>query len=310
MSNPTPAVIRSESTSAGKTLEFARVLADRDGTTFRSDGTCMYPTIRPGDRLRIQSRPAREVQVGDIAVCRRSNHLFSHRVVAAGSDQGRAFVVTRPDRVLDRDDPPTFDDHLLGIVTAIERRGRSVPLVPAAPSWPARLWYALCLKGIEWRLRADLWGSAYWTRLQETRLYQRLAKAWFRMKRPGISFGVRVPMPALGDDVFRSMKPEEFNAEKDWRGRPVRRWTLTLSLCGESQPTAWMTFARRDADRWIVAQTFVRPRYRGAGLEEMLLARADDLLPPGQGQDRKSRWAKPEGDFSDDVPGSPVREPI
>src|SRR5512136_1699800 len=111
-------------------LDIGRVLADRDGVTFRAQGTCMYPAVRPGDVLRIQSRAAAQVNVGDMAVCRGDDFLFSHRVIAKGECDGRAFIVTRPDRAHNESDAPTFDEDLLGVVVAITRNDKPVPLAP------------------------------------------------------------------------------------------------------------------------------------------------------------------------------------
>ena len=278
--NTVPLKVRRAKSIAENSLAIARVLADQDGVTFRSDGTCMYPTIRPGDVLHVQQRAAMNFQIGDIAVVRRSKTLLSHRVVARGTEQGRAFIVTRPDRVRQGEDPPTFDEELLGIVESIERRGRFVPQDRARSSWPARLYYGFRLRMIEVRLRFLPWWSATLARIQDTRLYRRLAGLWLRLARPRISYNVRVPVPALGDAVFRRMKPGDFNVEKDWRGRPVKRWMLTLHLNDFSQPAAWMTFERKEGDGWAPDEWYVCARYRGAGLEKCLLNRAGEILPP------------------------------
>lgn len=92
----------------------------------------MYPTVRPGDVLRIQPRRAAEVAVGEIAVCRTSAYLFSHRVIAKGERGGRAYIVTRPDRSRVGSDAPTFDENLLGAVVSITRAGKPAPLMPTA----------------------------------------------------------------------------------------------------------------------------------------------------------------------------------
>lgn len=284
---------------SGASLEITRVLADRDGLTFRANGTCMYPTIRPGDVLQIQSSRTMDVQVGDIAVCRRPRYLFSHRVVAKGSEEGRAYIVTRPDRVPDKDDGPTFDENLLGIVVAMTRKGKPVPLRQETRFWPARRYFALCLALIESRLRVLLWWSGMLERLQQKAAYRRMAEAWLFLAHPRISYIVRVPMPALGDAVYRHMEPETFNVEKDWRGRPIQRWTLTMHLNGESRPAAWATLARGEADRWSVEECFVHARYRGAGLDKLLLDEADVILlrSPAKGQ----------GDFEAENDGKPLR---
>ncbi len=282
MTKAASAKIHTTKSLAGASLEIARVLADRDGVTFRADGTCMYPTIRPGDVLHIQSRTAVDVCVGDIAVCRRPKYLFSHRVIAKGSEDGRSYIVTCPDRRRNRDDGPTFDENLLGVVVAIKRKGKSLPLQPGTHPWPVRRYFALRLALMETRLRALLWWSSILARVQENALYRHIGRAWLFLVRPQISYTVRVPMPALGDAVYRQMAPETFNVQMDWRGRPVQRWTLTLHLNSAPQPAAWMTFARGATDNWLVEESFVYARYRGAGLGEMLLGQADAILLRGR----------------------------
>lgn len=276
---------------AGACPEIARVLADRDGMTFRADGTCMYPTLRPGDVLCLQSRAAADIQVGDIAVCRRPTHLFSHRVIAKGVKDAKAFIVTCPDRLPHKDDGPTFDDDLLGVVTAIKRRGKSVPVLQAEASWLMRRWFALRLAFMEYRLRVVLLGSEMLEWAQQKAAYQRAAKAWLRLARPQIAYRVRLPVPALGDAVFRQMAPEAFDIDKDWRNRPVQRWTLALHLNGASSPAAWMTFARGKNDIWAVAESFVSARYRGTGLAQRLLNKAEVLMGSPCGPVRQARAA-------------------
>jgi GNAT superfamily N-acetyltransferase len=259
-------------------LDIGRVLADRDGVTFRSQGTCMYPTIRPGDVLRIQSRVVADVLVGDIVVCRRINHLFSHRVIDSGFADGRAYVVTRPDGVRDSSDPPTFDEGLLGVVVAIERKGKRVPLLPPSYSWPVRAFFALRLALVKSRPVALLWWTDLLASLQATGLYRRMAKACLALASPRISYTVRLPMPALGEAVYRKMSLESFDVRRDWRGRPVECWTLSLHLNNACQPAAWARFTRGTAEDWRVDELFVRSRYRGTGLEEVLLRQAGTIL--------------------------------
>ena len=262
----------------GASLDIGRVLADRDGVTFRAEGTCMYPTIRPGDVLRIQSRATADISVGDVVVCRRPMHLFCHRVVARGSEEGRTYIVTRQDRTPDESDGPTFDENLLGVVVAIEREGKPVSLQPASASWPLRLYFALRLRLIELRLRIILAWTDVLPKVQTNVLYRWMMKIWLILAHPQISYRVRLPMPALGDAVYRQLSPETFSVQKDWRGRPVQRWTLLLHLNGSRKPTAWLTLTREAAGEWLVDESFVSARYGGAGLDAMLQRKAEAIL--------------------------------
>ena len=259
-------------------LEIGRVLADRDGVTFRAKGTCMYPTVRAGDVLRVQSRPAVDIRVGDIAVFRRLNYLFGHRVIDKGSANGRAYIVTRPDGRRDGSESPIFDEDLLGVVVAIERAGKQVPIQPRAYLWPARCYFACrlaLLDAVSFRLFR--WAKAL-AILQETAPYRKMARLWFSVARPRITYLVRLPMPAMGDAVCRQLPPETFDVRQDWRERPVQRWTLTLHLDGAHQPAASATMVRGTDDVWSVTELFVHPRYRGAGLDEALMRQIDDIL--------------------------------
>jgi hypothetical protein len=259
-------------------LDIGRVLADRDGVTFRAEGTCMYPAIRPGDVLRIQSRAAADVSLGDVVVCRRPTHLFCHRVVARGTEERRAYIVTRQDRTPDESDGPTFDENLLGIVVAIERGGKPVSLQPASAPWPLRFYFALRLKLIEFRLWIILAWQELLPKVQMNAFYRRMMGMWFALAHPQISYRVRLPMPALGDAVYRQLLPETFSVQKDWRGRPVQRWTLLLHLNGSRKPAAWMTLTREASGQWLVDESFVSALYRGAGLDAMLQRKAEAIL--------------------------------
>jgi len=259
-------------------LDIGRVLADRDGATFRADGTCMYPAIRPGDILRIQSCATADVAVGDVVVCRRPTHLFCHRVVARGAEEGRAYIVTRQDRTPDESDGPTFDENLLGVVVTVERGGKAVSFQPASPAWLLSLYFGLRLKLIELRLRIILAWRDLLPKVQTNAFYRRIMKMWLAVAHPQISYSVRLPMPALGDAVYRQLSPEAFSVQKDWRGRPVQRWTLLLHLNSSPEPAAWMTLTRTAAGRWLVDESFVCARYRGAGLTVLLQRKAQAIL--------------------------------
>lgn len=256
-------------------LEIGRVLADRDGVTFRAQGTCMYPTIRPGDVLRIRSCGARDVALGEIAVCRVSGYLFSHRVISKGQRNGRAFIVTRSDRNLGEGDAPAFDENLLGVVVGATRDEHPIPLQPTRYGLPWRSYHAARLAIIELTprfraLRAELLATRGGSAAQ-----QAMALAWFTLVRPEVKFVVRIPLNAtLGEGVFRQVDPADFDPEEKWHDRPTERFTLVAQLDDAFEPAAWVTLAR-DPDRsWRVVHAHVRRRFRGAGLDAMLLSRA------------------------------------
>ena len=88
-------------------LDIGRALAEKRKTGFRAKGTCMYPCIRPDDKISIVARKASQMKVGDIAIVKRKNHLVGHRVIKKGTARGSAFLVTRADSTTHGDDGPT-----------------------------------------------------------------------------------------------------------------------------------------------------------------------------------------------------------
>jgi hypothetical protein len=260
-------------------LDIGRVLADRDGVTFRAQGTCMYPTVRAGDVLRIQSRRAADVAVGDIAVCRTPAYLFSHRVIGKGERDGRAYIITRPDRSRDGSDGPTFDENLLGVVVALTRNGKPVPLQPTRYSWFMRSFHAARLALMEAWPRTLLRLANALAHAQTGALYRYIARRILALLRPQVSYIVRVPFnEKLGDAVYRPLTPAEFDPQTAaWQGRPIQRWTLALHLNAAREPAAWMTFAANPDATWRVAESYTRVRYRGLGLEEMILRQAEPI---------------------------------
>jgi predicted GNAT family acetyltransferase len=259
-------------------LDIGRVLSDRDRVTFRAQGTCMYPTVRPGDILRIRSRQAADVVVGDIVICRGPDCLFGHRVIAKGERDGRTYIVTRPDRARAGSDVPTFDENLLGVVIAIERHGKRAPLQPAAYPW-LRRWY-FATRRVLAQFQPRVWDGLVTAlaRIQASALYRRMAKGWLALLHPQVGYTVRLPFSRKLDAVYRPLAPDEFDVRMEWQGRAVERWTLALRLSDARQPAAWATFAHDRDHTWHIEQSYVRVRYRGAGLDDALITQAEAIL--------------------------------
>jgi hypothetical protein len=260
-------------------LEVGKALADRGKSTFRAQGTCMYPCVRPGDVLHIESRTVGEVVVGDIAVGRRSGYLFGHRVIRTGETDGRRFILTRPDRSSSCHDDPTYDEDLLGIVVAVERQGRRrVPEGPS-PAWSVRLYWGCrvgLIDGIS-SCRSRLLGLA--PRVQAAAPYRWLATPWVAARR--VSFVVRLPLGSLVD-AFHPVPADDFDlGQPTWQGRPANRWTLVMHLGGEGQPAAQSTYELHSSEcgvAWRVRDVQVRARYRGLGLDAAVLAKGQEIL--------------------------------
>jgi hypothetical protein len=208
--------------------------------------------------------------------------LFSHRVIATGERDGRAYIVTRPDRTRDGSDAPTFDENLLGVVVTITRAGKPVPLQPTRYPWLIRRYYAARLALIEAKPRALFGLANALARAQDHALYRSIAHTWFALAHPHVSYTVRLPLnEKLGEAVYRQLTSAEFDPQATWRGRAIERWTLVLHLSAAREPAAWATFARDTATTWRVVESFTRVRYRGMGLEDALARQAGAIWKVG-----------------------------
>ena len=103
----------------------------------RVTGSSMLPAILPGDVLRIRNCRIDQAGPGDIVLFIRHRRLFAHRAIARSG----AGLLTQGD-ALAEPDPPVTADELLGRVTRIMRRGKTVPH-ESKPTLPARLAAAL-----------------------------------------------------------------------------------------------------------------------------------------------------------------------
>ena len=265
-------------------LEVGRALADKGRTTFRAWGTCMYPCVRPGDVLHIESGTVEEVAVGDIAVCRRPGYLFGHRTIGKGVEDGRLYIVTRPDTVRQGDDGPTYGEDVLGIVTSIERGARRVEPRPPRYRWPMRLYLAARLTLFEWSFAIRERLIDLLAHIQRSPGYRRAARLWLAAMRADVSYVVRLPLRVgRTHDLYHPLPPDEFDVAKPtWQGRPADCWTLALHLNAGRRPAAWATFVLRPPEcplaGWWVNDLQVRARYRGVGFAEDLISFADEIF--------------------------------
>lgn len=200
---------------------------------------------------------------------------MAHRVIATGARDGRAFVVTRADRGRGEGDAPAFDDDLLGVVVSITRRGRPVPLSPAADRRLARLGHAVGAWWVDARPRVL-------GRVQEQRPYGVLARWWLALARPRLSYQVRLPLNGqLGDVLFRQLDPGEFDPASAALGGAAERWILALHVNASKEPAARATVAREPGGDWQIRDCEVRARYRGTGLDDAVRRKVGEILARG-----------------------------
>ena len=242
----------------------------------------MYPSVRPGDVLRIESASVAGIALGDIAVCRRPGYLFGHRTIQKGEDNGRPFIVTRPDRTRAGDDGRTFGEDVLGVVRAIERRGRLLDPGQQRHGLPARFYFAIRAGLIESRLvlRQKLIDTL--PLIQQGHVYRSVARHLMSVMGARWIFEVRLPLHTeQAIDLYHPVAADEFDMDRPWLDRPLESWGLVLRTRNERIPAASATFRRWRAggppDGWRLDGLHVRRRYQGAGLEKDLRRKAEEI---------------------------------
>lgn len=268
-------------------LEVGKALADSGRAKFRAYGTCMYPTVRPGDVLHVASRTIDLVAIGDIAVCRRHGFLFGHRTIARGVSGEGPYIVTRSDGASGADDGPTFADDVLGVVTEIERHGRCYPTAVERHAWPKRAYFALRLRLLAWENAARYRVLRGLAPLQGRAAWRHAGKLWLALTRRAPSFVVWLPLRAgQRHDLHRALPADEFDVlAPTWQGRLPETWSLLLRLGDDPRPAVRATFVPCDAARpaagWTATGVEVRRCYRGLGLEPALMEKAASILARG-----------------------------
>lgn len=266
-------------------LELGRVLADHGKVMFRAQGTCMFPCIRHGDVLTIESRTIEQVQDGDIVVFRRNGMFFGHRAIAKGSHDGKSYVLTRPDRSSEGSDGPSYVENVLGVVTSIQRDHELVSLSPQQLDGPTALQAAAWEW---WNYRAFPILAKVIRKVQYFRVYKRIATMWLDCTQKKRRYTVRVPLSARqSHDLYREFPSEQFVPDQLlWRGGPALRWILDLYFMREktaagSAIVAWHPDECPRGSGWIIEEYQIRSKYRSAGLEDALFQRAKEILAPG-----------------------------
>jgi len=105
----------------------AEILREFAEVRFVARGSSMLPAIYPGDCLTVRSFGDGAPRCGDIVLCRRGHEFRVHRVVRILGEGSATLYVLRGDALTD-EDAPVRRGEILGRVTSIERRGKSLKL--------------------------------------------------------------------------------------------------------------------------------------------------------------------------------------
>jgi hypothetical protein len=122
-------------------------------------------------------------------------------------------------------------------------------------------------------------------RVQRRRFYQVVSPLCLKAFHPKLRYEVRTPLkPGQSHDVYRSFPPDQFDASKPLhQGEPVTEWTLALYLDAARLPATWVTMVRSPEESaggkgWHIADAGARVRYRGTGLDHVVVGKAMEIL--------------------------------
>jgi len=261
-------------------FELSKILVQKKMVKFHAQGACMYPCIRPKDNLYIEPKNIEEIKIGDIAVYRRHNRLFSHRTIDEGNNGGSNYIITRPDTAKSGNDGPIFAKDILGIVARIERKKKI--LGTTKKDYP-----------LVKRVFSDIYIRYYYFRqylckeivyiignLQQFKAYRSLARLLFIKSKKKFEFSLQAPIsPKANSRFFREFSCEELLDSLKGES-PICKWRISLNV--NSKPAGSLSFVFKPANcpfpGWWLSETKIRIRYRRTIIEEKLFERADELL--------------------------------
>jgi signal peptidase I len=116
-------------------LELSKKLLDHGALLrFQAHGRSMYPFIKNGDIIIIESRNGSSVSTGDIIFYRRPDgSTTAHRLVQIKSREDSMILITKGD-AMKYADPPVSDKQVMGRVIVIEGQRKKLRL----NGWPGR----------------------------------------------------------------------------------------------------------------------------------------------------------------------------
>jgi len=247
---------------------------------FYAKGICMYPCVHPGDILHIEYKRFEEINIGDIAVYRRGNSLFGHRVIDRGYQEGSGYIVTRSDISGKGSDGPIFNDDIAGVVTGIQRKGCILR--------PEKIGYSL----IEmiylhffitvFKIRRNLIRNLIYpiTLIQYLPIYKQVLKLLLFRINKNLNFYINMPLNSnIKPQLNKIVSFEELrNLSRERDG--LLKWAIVLNI--GYKPVAYLSFMYNPKDfyssGWWISEVQIRNIYHGSVIEEEIFRKADELL--------------------------------
>ncbi|HNW38873.1 MAG TPA: hypothetical protein PKI44_00395 [Candidatus Omnitrophota bacterium] len=264
-----------------KLFDLKEVLLENKTGSFSVQGFCMYPCLRPADKLYISGKNAEQVKIGEIAVYRRNNRLFAHRTVSKGHDGKLNYIITRADTVKCGNDGRIFDENLVGVVSAIERKGRILGTESNPQSAVIELYLKIFL-GIRKFMRAVkiicLYGLAF---LQQFTACRKFFRLFIKIPKD-MRLSIKVPLNNNLNSLFDvSIPAEELITFTQGKNKDeILKWKIILNT--GPRIMAGISFIHKPEicsfAGWWVAEAKISPQCWGLEAEEKMWEKSDNLL--------------------------------
>lgn len=112
---------------------FRAALASGKTATLPVNGDCMWPVLRPKDKVIVRGLEQHRVRVGDVLVCVHGERAVVHRVARLRlNSAGEPVVQCKGDTARHLDAEVRVQD-VYGVVVGVERGNRRIPLAPRSP---------------------------------------------------------------------------------------------------------------------------------------------------------------------------------
>lgn len=265
-------------------FELRKLFVEKNMVKFHAHGTCMFPVIRPNDKLYVSPKTVDEIKIGDVAVYRRHNRLFAHRTIEKGYDKNRSlpYIITRPDTAKLGNDGPSFDEDIVGVIEKLERRGRVLNTEKKDCGRVKKFLHRSYLEGRYFFMRLLRRVMDIFCLVQQSRIYRNTIGLLFKYKNKHIKVSMTVPMRQMVDTNFyrKVSRQELLESLREAGVDAISRYSIDLKFGSKKDVSISMVHKPEycSAPGWWVSDIRIRVRYRGTAIEERLFEEAEDLL--------------------------------
>lgn len=252
---------------------------------FKVTSWCMYPVLKKGDVLDIIPARIDEMEIGDIPVYRSRGKLYAHRIVDKQLREGKRYVLTRPDSIGDISDNKKsewiLEEDILGRIETVRREEKVFSPEKKSATAREKFFYKKIKAFLNLKVSLKKALGALLVKLQSLWLYQALGERLTTAIKPFFSFKIGIPFSnQLLNRVYNYIPLKE--SEKIIFSRLKKTSFFYLILRCYNISLGYLAILNRPENCpyqgfWI-GEVYIRLRYRGLGLDSILLSKAKKFL--------------------------------